>query len=158
MAFGGADRWLPPQSGASSMPVILNHLYDYSTGTEPGDFSDAAELIMRRQQRRALIVFCTNLRSEDRTHLLRPLQLIRRRHLVVVASLREREVLTRLSTPVHSLDAARSFGAAVQYTEERQLLLHSLRRAGILTIDTPAEILPVALGNLYLDIKREAAL
>jgi len=158
MGFGGADRWLPPQTGASAMPVILNHLYDYRTGTAPGDFSEAAELIMRRQQRRALIVFCTNLRSEDQTHLLRPLQLIRRRHLVIVASLREREVLSRLHTPVHSLNSARSFGAANQYVEERHLLLHSLRRAGILTIDAPAEVLPVALGNLYLDIKKEAVL
>ena len=158
MGFGGADRWLPPQTGASAMPVILNHLYDYRTGTAPGDFSEAAELIMRRQQRRALIVFCTNLRSEDQTHLLRPLQLVRRKHLVVVASIREREVLNRIHTPVHSLETARSFGAANHYLEERQLLLRSLNQAGILTIDAPAEALPVALGNLYLDIKKEAAL
>ena len=140
------------------MPVSLNHLYDYRTGSAPGDFSEAADLIMRRQQRRALIVFCTNLRSEDQTHLVPPLQLIRRGHLVVVASLREREVLTRLHTPVHSLDSARSYGAAAQYVEERSLLMHSLRRAGILTIDAPAELLPAALGNLYLDIKKQSAL
>ncbi len=158
MGFGGVDRWLPPQSGQSSMPVILNHLYDYNTGTAPGDFSEAAELIMRRQQRRALIVFCTNLRSEDQTHLLRPLQLIRRRHLVVVASLREREVIARVNTPVQNLHGARGYGAAMQYLEERQLLLHSLRRAGILTIDSPAEVMPVALGNLYLDIKKQEVL
>lgn len=158
MGFGGSDRWLPPQSGASAMPIILNHLYDYRTGSAPGDFSEAADLIMRRQQRRALIVFCTNLRSEDQTHLVPPLQLIRRGHLVVVASLREREVLTRLHTPVHSLDSARSYGAAAQYVEERNLLMHSLRRAGILTIDAPAELLPAALGNLYLDIKKQSAL
>ena len=158
MGFGGSDRWLPPQTGASAMPVILNHLYDYRTGTAPGDFSEAAEILLRRQQRRALVVFCTNLRSEDHTHLLRPLQLIRRKHLTVVASLREREVLTRLNAPVHSLETARSYGAAVQYAGERSLLLHNLRRAGILTLDAPAELLPVALGNLYLDIKREAVL
>ncbi len=158
MGFGGSDRWLPPQTGISSMPVILNHLYDYHTSNAPGDFSEAAELLLRRQPRRSLVVFCTNLRSEDQTHLLRPLQLIRRKHLVVLASLREREVLTRLNTPVHSLDSARSFGAATQYIEERSLLMHNLRRAGILTIDAPSEILPVALGNLYLDIKKEAVL
>jgi uncharacterized protein (DUF58 family) len=158
MGFGGTDRWLPPQTGASAMPVILNHLYDYHTGTGPGDFSEAAELLLRRQQRRSLVVFCTNLRSEDHTHLLRPLQLIRRKHLVVVASLREREVVSRLNTPVHSLDTARSYGAAMQYTEDRHLLMHNLRRAGILTIDAPAEVLPVALGNLYLDIKKESVL
>jgi uncharacterized protein (DUF58 family) len=158
MGFGGSDRWLPPQSGQSAMPVILNHLYDYRTGSAPGDFSEAAEILLRRQQRRSLVVFCTNLRSEDHTHLLRPLQLIRRRHLTVVASLREREVLARLHSPVHSLDTARSYGAAAQYTTERSLLLHNLRQAGILTIDAPAEVLPVALGNLYLDINREAVL
>jgi uncharacterized protein (DUF58 family) len=158
MGFGGTDRWLPPQSGATAMPVILNHLYDYTTGHAPGDFSEAAEQLMRHQQRRALVVFCTNLRSEDQTHLLRPLQLIRRKHLVIVASLREREVLSRLQTPVQTPADARSYGAAMQYSEERNLLLHNLRRAGILTIDAPAEALPIALGNLYLDIKRESAL
>ena len=158
MGFGGTDRWLPPQSGSSAMPVILNHLYDYQTGTAPGDFSEAAELLLKRQQRRALVVFCTNLRSEDQSHLLKPLQLIRRRHLVIAASLREREVVSRLVAPVQSLEGARSFGAANHYLEERHLLMHSLRRAGILTIDSPAEGLPIALGNLYLDIKRDAVL
>lgn len=158
MGFGGTDRWLPPQTGTHSMPAILNHLYDYAPGREPGDFNEAADLLLRRQKRRALVVFCTNLRSEDQTHLLRPLQLIRRRHLVVVASLREKEVIARLVQPVQSEDSARSFGAAVQYAEDRQFLLQNLRQAGIRTIDAPAEALATALGNLYLDIKAEGAL
>jgi uncharacterized protein (DUF58 family) len=113
---------------------------------------------MQRQRRRSLVVFCTNLRSEDLHHVLRPLQLLRRRHLVVVASLREAEVMRQWQARVADFHGALTHAATAQYLEERRLVAAALRREGVLTIDAPAAVLPVALGNLYLDIKREGRL
>ena len=65
LSFGGTDRWLPPVKGISSMTTVLNHLYDYETSPFPSDFSEAAERLLKYQQRRSMVVVMTNLRGED---------------------------------------------------------------------------------------------
>ena len=140
------------------MPAILNHLYDYQPGSSPGDFSEAAESLQAHWSRRALVVIATNLRSEDESHFTAPLALMRRKHLVVVASLREKEVATQARVPVTDLPSAVRFGAIQQYLDERRQLLEKLHRGGILTVDAPAAELPIALGNLYVGIKKRGTL
>ena len=159
MSFGSdPPRWLPPVKGPHAMPAILNHLYDYQPGTAPGDFSEAAESLLARWSRRALVVIATNLRSEDESHFAAPLALIRKKHLVVVASLREKEVAASEHAPVTDLPSALRFSAIQQYLDERRQLLEKLHRGGILTVDAPAADLPIALGNLYVSIKKRGTL
>ena len=159
MSFGSdTPRWLPPVKGPHAMPAILNHLYDYQQGTSPGDFSEAAEGLQARWSRRALVVIATNLRSEDESHFTAPLALMRKKHLVVVASLREKEVAAMEHTPVHDLATAVRFGAIQHYLDERRQLLEKLHRGGIMTVDAPAADLPMALGNLYIGIKKRGVL
>ena len=153
IGFGGIQRWLKPVKGAASMPKLLNHLYDYETTSEPSDFIEAAERVLARQKRRALIIFLTNLRTEDSTHLLSAVRLMQRRHLPLVATLREAELEERASLPVRSLHGALSFGALCSYFQERERLIQNLRAHRVLTIDETAQNLPVALANRYLDIK-----
>ena len=148
MGFGGTTRWLPPVKGQHSMAGILNHLYDYECTAAPSDFSEAAERLMARHGRRALVVLLTNLRTEDSSHLLAPLRLLRRRHLVVVASLREKSVVERMSAPVMNFDEALLAAAGQGYREAR--VEEFFLRA--------AAALPAALANAYLDIKRRGAL
>jgi uncharacterized protein (DUF58 family) len=158
MGFGGTNRWMPPVKGQHSMNVLLNHLYDYQATPEPSDFSEAVERLMARQRRRALVVLLTNLRTEDSTHLLQPLALLRRRHLVVVANLRERVVVERMKQPVSTLEDALFFGAGHSYLSERATFLGGIRDRGILALDETAAGLPAALANAYLDIKRRGTL
>ncbi len=158
MGFGGTSRWLAPVKGQHSMAGILNHLYDYECTAAPSDFNEAAERLMARQGRRALVVILTNLRTEDSSHLLAPLRLLRRRHLVVVASLREKSVVERVNAPVARFDDALFAAAGQGYLAERQAFLATLRDHGVLTLDETADGLPAALANAYLDIKRRGAL
>ncbi len=158
MGFGGTSRWMPPVKGQHSMSALLNHLYDYQASPEPSDFSEAVERLMARQRRRAMVVLLTNLRTEDSTHLLKPLQLLRKRHLVVVANLRERGVMERLKKPVEQFEDALFCGAGMSYLEERTRFLETIRDRGILTLDETALALPAALANAYLDIKRRGTL
>jgi hypothetical protein len=44
------------------------------------------------------------------------------------------------------------------YFTERRLLLDSLRANRVLTVDEPAQMLPVALANRYLDVKAAGTL
>lgn len=158
LGFGGTNRWLAPLKGGHLMPVLLNHLYDYQTTPEPTDFNEATERLMARQKRRCLVIFLTNLRSEDASHLIVPLQMLKRRHVVLVASLREKEVSERLRAPVGKLDDALTCAATHLYMEDRNRLFRDLRDHGILTLDETAGDLPVALANTYLEIKKEGRL
>lgn len=158
LPFGGETRWLKPVKGAHAMPLILNHLYDYQTTTQPSDFTEAAERIMALQKRRALVVFLTNLRTEDSSHLRTAVDLLRHRHLVLLASLREQELDQRADAPVQDLDSALGYGALCAYFQERDLLLRTLRAHRIHTLDATAQTLPIALTNRYLDLKGSGVL
>jgi uncharacterized protein (DUF58 family) len=156
--FGGVRKWLPPVKGTHSMSRLLNHLYDYEASSEPSDFIEAAEQVMARQKRRALVILLTNLRSEDSTTLATAVHLMQKRHLVLVATLREAELEARASTTVQNLSDALEFGAMTHYFAERRLLLENLRAKRVLTVDESAQMLPVALANRYLDVKAAGTL
>lgn len=156
--FGGTERWLPPQRGAAAVAALLNHLYDYQTTAQPSDFVAAAERLMERQRRRALVVLLTNLRGEDEAELGPALRMLRSRHLVVLGSLREQAVDALRREPVGGFREALRFTAAEAYFAERQRVLRGLEREGVITIDVTAAEFPVALANRYLEIKRAARL
>lgn len=152
-SFGGSDRWLPPVKGAHSMSVLLHHLFDYQATPEPSDFAAGAERLQARQRRRALVVLLTNLRGEDAPEVLPALKILSSRHLVMLASLREQSVEAARSSEVGAFRDALRFAAAEQYDAERAEVLATLRGHGVLTLDVPAQELPVALANRYLDVK-----
>lgn len=152
-SFGGSDRWLPPVKGAHAMPVLLNHLYDYQTTAAPSDFSGAVEQLMARQRRRSLVILLTNLRGEDGKELVPALQVLKSRHLVLLASMRERTVEDSISDPVDSFSSALKFLAADRYVQERREILATLSALGILTLDSTAQEFAIALANAYFDIK-----
>jgi uncharacterized protein (DUF58 family) len=152
-SFGGSDRWLPPVKGSHAMPVLLNHLYDYQTTAAPSDFSGAVEQLMARQRRRSLVILLTNLRGEDGKELVPALQVLKSRHLVLLASMRERAVEDAISQPVESFSSALKFLAADRYAQERSEILATLGALGILTLDSTAQEFAVALANSYFDIK-----
>ncbi|MFC5051977.1 DUF58 domain-containing protein [Rubritalea spongiae] len=150
LSFGGEERWLPPVKGVSSMTTILNHLYDYQTTTSPSDYAEAAERLLVRQRRRAMVVFLSNVRGEDGADLIEPLRLVRQKHLTLLANLREKEVMDRMDEPVVSLDDALAVGATQMYLDDRAAILKELHEHGIQSVDATAQELPVALANAYL--------
>lgn len=156
--FGGNDRWLPPVMGQHSMPTILNHLYDYETSASPSDFNEAVEKLLIRQRRRSLVVLLTNLRSEDSSSIVAPLRILQQRHLVMVASLRERDLFERTQKPVANFNEALGLASTYRYFEERAALIEKLRAQKVHIVDELATNLPIAITNEYLRIKRAGLL
>jgi len=157
-SFGGPDRWLPPVKGSHAMATVLNHLYDAETTQSPSDFAEAAERLMMRNRRRALVIVMTNLRGEDATEIIPALRSLHSRHLVLLASLCEGVVRDAVENPVRDFSGALKHVAARQYMEERRETLLTLDAHGILTMDVTADQLAVSLANRYLDIKSAGAL
>lgn len=157
--FGGTEqRWLPPRKGQRSLNQMLNALYDLQAGHLAPDFSQAATELLVRQKKRALIIVLSNLRDEDTDELLPALHLLRKRHLLLFASMRELALDQQLEAPVDNLEDALQYAATEQYLALRAQTLEKIRANGVLSIDVPPAQLSTGLINSYLDIKRSGAL
>ena len=158
LSFGGPHRWLPPHKGAGVVKELLSRTYDLTATHDAADFLVAAKQVMSLQQRRALVVIMTNTRDEDHDDLISAVHLLKRRHLVVVANLRESILDEALDQPVHEFDGALQFHTVNEYLESRRKSLNRLKHQGAVTLDLQAPQLPVALVNGYLMIKASGAL
>lgn len=157
-SFGGERRWLAPRSGPGALAPLINGVYDAQPGLEPPDYAQAAQWVMTRQRKRALIVLLTNLRDEDQDELSAALALLRRRHLVLIANLREAVLDELLAQPVRDLAQAHRYTAACQYALQRANVQERLGRQGGMVLDTPPDRLPTAMVEHYLELKRSGRL
>lgn len=158
LGFGGVESWLPPVKGAQAMTPILNHLYQAESTPEASDFQAASELLLGHQKRRSLVVMLSNLRGGDEREIIKPLELLRAKHLVTVATIRERDVLELLEHEIHSERDALNYSAAQFYLEGRQQVFSSLRQRNIAVVDSTANQFPIDLANHYLAIKNAGQL
>jgi uncharacterized protein (DUF58 family) len=155
---GGIDRFLAPQKGRAGLPALVRAVYDLEPTLEPADYQDVAARILSRQRRRALIVLLTNVRDEDADDLLPAIALLRERHLVLVASLRERALSEALEQPVQTFEAALEVAATHRYLEARALAHERLRGHGALVLDVEPARLAISAVNRYLEVKRAGRL
>ena len=158
LAFAGADRWLPPVRGRGGINAVLSSVFDLQTTTAPSDYATAATTLAARQRRRALIVLVTNLRDDDASDLPLALAPLRRRHLVLTASMREPALLAAAREPVSDLADALRAASAAHYLQQRTAAHAALRRKRLMTIDVEPANLPITLVNRYLEIKRAGML
>jgi uncharacterized protein (DUF58 family) len=153
-SFGGERRWLAPRSGPGTLTPLINGIYDLQPTLEPPDYAEAAHLILRRQRKRALIVLLTNLRDEDQDDLRPAIALLSRRHLVLIANLREPVLDEWLAQPIHDLPQAQLYATVCHYLLQRERVRETLRHLGSIVLDTPPQRLPAAMVNQYLELKR----
>lgn len=158
MTFSGEPRWLPPRKGAAQVHAVLNALYDLETSTRAADYLEAARALAARASKRALVVLVSNVRDEDAAELGPALELLARRHFVVLASLAESAMSAALRAPVRTLDEALRVASIHAYRAERKRALDSLPRRAAVRVDCEPERLGIALVNAYLEVKAAALL
>lgn len=153
-SFGGEQRWLAPRPGPGLLTRLINTVYDLQPTLEPPDYAEMAHLTLTRQRKRALIVLLTNLRDEDQDDLRPAIALLSRRHLTLIANLRESALDEVLTQPIHDLAQAQLYATACHYQLQRDRVQEQLRHLGGMVIDAPPQRLPAAMVNQYLDLKR----
>jgi uncharacterized protein (DUF58 family) len=158
LTMGGVQRYLEPRKSIGAVHSILNRVYDLEPTLAVPDYDQAAREVMRHLRRRALVILLTNLRDEDDDNLLPALKLLRTRHLVVIASLREAIIGRALSARVDSFDRAVTHAAAAEYLALRERVFRRIDAAGVIALDVEPEKLPISLVNRYLELKREGRL
>jgi uncharacterized protein (DUF58 family) len=158
LTMGGVQRFLEPRKSIAALHSILERVYDLEPTLAVPDYDHAAREVMRHLRRRALVILLTNLRDEDDDSLLPALRLLRTRHLVVIASLREAIIGRALSARVDSFDRAVTHAAAAEYLALRERVFRRIGAAGVMALDVEPQKLPISLVNRYLELKREGRL
>lgn len=153
LSFGGISRWQPPMKGGHVVRRLLERTYDIDSTLQSSDYLDAAHQLMPLQRRRALVVILTNSRNEESGDLRRAAALLARRHLVVIADLREQSLDSAVERPVHDISSALLFQGVVDYLSVRRQTHESLRHQGVLVVDSVPQQLAINLVNAYLDVK-----
>ncbi len=156
--LAGVSRWVPPRKSLAAIDALTAKVYDLQPTTASPDFHTAAVDLSVRLRKRALVVLITNLRDEDDDTLLPALSLLRQRHLVMVASLRERILDEAVRRPVNTLADALTHAATAEYLEQRRLAFSRFERQRVLALDVEPAALPLALVNKYIDLKRSGQL
>jgi len=158
LAHGGEARFVKPARGLGTLDHMLGAVYDLQPQPIATDYLACATELGARQPRRSLVVMITNVRDEDVEDLLVAVRQLRRRHVVIVASLREKALdQARATAPAH-FDDALLVGAVALYLEDRRRAHDALRAHGASVLDVDSDALPAALVERYLAIKREGVL
>ncbi|KJZ34183.1 DUF58 domain-containing protein [Pseudomonas fluorescens] len=155
-----SDRphYLAPVKGTEQLKVLLNTVYDLNSTQRPADYQAAANQLLARQKRRALVVLVTNLRDEDDEELLTAVKRLSKQHRVLVASLREDLLDTLRHTPVQTLPEALAYCGTVDYLNERAELHERLSAHGVPVLDARPSELGAEMVTRYLGWKKAGML
>jgi uncharacterized protein (DUF58 family) len=152
MTFGtpaGAAKSFPPRKGVKALNALMGELYAVQPTPTHSDYIAAARNLLSRHNKRSLVVIITNFRDEDSAELGTALRLLRTRHLVMLASLREGIANELASQPLTSTDAAVEVASAHLFEQSRRDAFNRLAAHDALMVDAAPERLGVELVNRY---------
>jgi uncharacterized protein (DUF58 family) len=156
MTFGtppGERRSFAPHKGTHALNGLMSELYAVQPTPTHSDYVSAAQEVLRRQTKRALVVVITNFRDEDSDELGQALRLLRSRHLVLLASLRERIVGELITQQIRG-NAILDIASAHMYEQSRRTAFSRLAARDALMVDAEPERLGIELVNRYHAAKR----
>jgi uncharacterized protein (DUF58 family) len=153
-----ATKRYAPRKGRQSLNTLMAELGDVQPTPTFSDYARSAADFVRRQRKRALVILITNCRDEDASELAAALTLLRSRHLVVLANLREQIVGQIERQPLSTLNSALEVAAAHEYEQTRSQMLRRLAVSGALTIDCEPQRLGIELVNRYTALKRAGSI
>ena len=153
-AFSGHERWFKPRKGFAAINSVLNNIYDLHATNAPSDYLFAAEKLMKLQKKRSLVIVVTNTRNEDNQDMMAAVHLLQRKHLVVIADLRDPIFDSIESQAINSPESARLHLESSLYLNQRRENHMRLKHEKLLVLDTSSQELPLKLIQSYFEIKR----
>lgn len=153
MSFGsGETRYSKPHKGRNSVNRLLNQVYDLEPSRNAPDYIRAAEQLLVRQKRRSLIIVITSLQEEDTDAVKTLLRILQKRHLVLIANLKEELLGEDIS--ISDLDDAVFYASRETYQRYRQQMIQQISNRQLILLDTYPTSLTAKLINLYLNVKQ----
>jgi uncharacterized protein (DUF58 family) len=161
MTFGVADgeqKRFAPRKGKQTLNALMAALADVEATTTFSDYEHIAAECLSQRRKRGLVVMLTNSRNEDAPQLGAALALLRTRHIVILANLREEVVALIAGQALTNPESALESAAALEYAQARDRLLKRLANDGVRTIDCEPRRLGVELVNRYRALKRSGSI
>jgi uncharacterized protein (DUF58 family) len=159
--FGGSPettRRIAPRKGVNSLNSLIAGLYDIEPQATHPDYRAAATDLMKTLRKRSLVVVLTNFREEDASELAPALKLLRTRHLVLLASLRERALREVAEQPLLVERDAIEVAGAHLFAQARDDAFRRLAARDAYLLDVEPEQVAVELVNRYRAVKRAGLL
>ncbi|HEY2966159.1 MAG TPA: DUF58 domain-containing protein [Actinomycetota bacterium] len=160
MAFAsGVEATLSPRGGRDQPRRALELLFDLEPSLDPTDYRGAFGTLLSRHRRRSLLVLFTDLTEESVMQpLFDALPVLLPRHLLMIGSIVDPEVLALRSALPRSYEDAYLSAAAAQSLSARNRASAHLRSRGVIVEDREPGRLAGALADRYLQIKSAARL
>lgn len=155
VAFGQSIRaQLDPRGGRGQPHRIIDLLFSLEPRLEAPDYAGAFSGVLRRHRRRALMILFTDLSERSVLEpLLRAVPVLLRRHIVLIASVRDAEVETMARAVATTSAEAYDKAAAAGFLEWRDGSAALLRRMGVRTFDLHPAELAGRVADEYLRVK-----
>jgi uncharacterized protein (DUF58 family) len=157
MTFGhdpSQQRHFAAAKGMAALNSLVARLHDIEPSPTHSDYLAAARELMLRVRRRSLVVVLTNFRDEDCEELEDALKLMRTRHLVLLASLKEGVVAEIAAQGLDDPRAIVDVAAAHWFQNARAQAFRRLSGKNLLLVDVEPEKLAATLVNRYHAVKR----
>jgi uncharacterized protein (DUF58 family) len=160
MSFAdGVHSYSPPRSGRSHFYRIVEQLYAVRAQPVESDYTEAFTRLRSDLRGRSLIVLFTDIGEPDVAGAISAnLALLARHHLPLAVTLSDPVVGERAEVIPDSGRQLYQKVVAARLLDERRAVLEQLHRAGVLTVDAPADQLAPATINRYLALKERALL
>lgn len=156
-ADAGQRKFVAPRKGATQLGALMSQLHDVQPGLSQPDYLFVAREFLARQPRRSLVILITNFRDEDCMELADALRLLRQRHLVLIASLREKVISDLADQPLDA-GSALEIASAHLLGQARDQALERLGGQHGLLVDAEPQRLGIELVNRYHVAKRAGML
>ncbi|MBI5953195.1 MAG: DUF58 domain-containing protein [Chloroflexi bacterium] len=147
-------HYLAPRQGRGQFYRMLEVLYGVDAQQVEPNYRKALTYLAVKQRRRALIVIFTDLSSgASMDSLVAQVSLLARTSLPLVVTISDPDVHKASEQRPHDSLSMYQRAIAAQMLDERRIVLDTLRKRGILTLDVPANQLSIAVINRYLELK-----
>ncbi len=151
--------YLSPGKGRGQFYAMLELLYNLKSEPVEADYGRALGYLGIKNKRRALIILFTDLPTlEAAQPIIAYMGRLARHHVPLLVTMSDPNILGLAQQPATTSTAVYNRAIAEQLLDERKVILDTLNRAGVLTLDVQADQLSVALINRYLQLKTQGRL
>lgn len=151
--------YLAPRRGKGQFYRMLEALYNVQFEPVEADYAQALAYLGVKHKRRSLVVVFTDLVTLDAARpLIAHMARLAQRHLPLCVVISDPNVTRLAVQPPRNSDAVYQRAVAEMLLDERQVVLDTLHRSGVLTLDVPADKLTVSVINKYLELKGRGAI
>ena len=148
------DHYLAPRQGRGQFYRTLEVLYAVDAQQVEPNYRKALTYLAVKQRRRALVVIFTDLTSGlSMDTLVAQVSLLARSSLPLVVTISDPDVYAAAHQRPRDSLAVYQRAAASQILDERRVVLETLQKRGVLTLDVPANQLSMSVINRYLELK-----